>query len=295
MQFKWRSIFGQFLLTIVSISLILCLPVLLTNKGKLSFQPGAYIEYLKDTFTKMMHYKDITYQSWVMGKVREHPLFPDILDPYFYSLTILTSSFLVALLIAVILSTFYLLSPAVIKKGGKAILFVLESMPDIMIILSLQLLLICFFKQTDFMPFRVITFADKRAYVLPILCLSLLPTIQLFRMLILYLEDEQNRPYVEVAKGKGLSRLHIIVFHLFRNVLIHLFHHSKTIFMFMLSNLFVLEFVFNINGIMRFLLFHVEPHISIIVIVMLFLPFYLLFIAGALLVKRMNQSERIEL
>jgi ABC-type dipeptide/oligopeptide/nickel transport system permease subunit len=82
------------------------------------------------------------------------------------------------------------------------------------------------------MMFRVVNFNEKRAYIVPILYLCALPNIKIFKILILNLEDEKTKPYVEVVRGKGFSPSYILRVYLLRNIFIHMFYHSKSIFLF---------------------------------------------------------------
>jgi peptide/nickel transport system permease protein len=284
-----------FLFTICSTLCILCLPSLFTYDQKVSFQPFLYVFQIEDTIKLLLHVDKITFITSGTGTPKEYPLFPTIWELYIYSLSLLIGAFVVALIMATGLGYLYMLSSLREQKWMKRILFVFEAIPDMMIIVGLQALLIWYFKQTGSMPVRVLTFGEKKAFVLPILCLCILPTIQLFRMLIVYLKDEQKKPYVEVVRGKGFALRYITAVHLFRNVFIHLFYHSKTIFLFMLSNLFVLEYIFNMNGIMKFLVDYGSSNtaISVVVVSLLFLPFYMFFLLGSLAVKRVGSQEEV--
>ena len=122
-------------------------------------------------------------------------------------------------------------------------MFILEAVPDMMMMICLQIFFIWVLKKFGESPITIISFNENRAYLLPILSLAVLPTLQMFRMMVLYIKEEHGKDYVEVAYGKGLSSSYILCIHLFKNISIHFFHHLKTIFVFLLSNLFILEFV----------------------------------------------------
>ncbi|MDG4656967.1 ABC transporter permease subunit [Ectobacillus antri] len=283
-RFSKASIY--FLGTLIMMFLLLCLPSLFTYDGKVSFQPFLYVFKIEDTIKLLMEAKEITFQM----KEKTYPLFPTILEPYTYSLLLLAGAFGIALLVAMFFGYCYMLLSMPFRKVMRAVLFCFEAIPDIMIIVGLQAALIWYFKQTGDMPMRVLTFGEKKAYLLPIICLCILPTIQMFRMLIIYLEEEQVKPYVDVVRGKGFSRSYITILHLYRNVLIHLFYHAKTIFLFMLSNLFVLEYIFNINGIMKFLIDHGPSNtvIAFTVVTLVFVPFYALFVVGSFVTNKLT-------
>ncbi|MCG7044563.1 hypothetical protein LDP22_32195, partial [Pseudomonas aeruginosa] len=76
------------------------------------------------------------------------------------------------------------------------------------------------------------------------------------------------------------------------NISIHFFHHLKTIFVFLLSNLFILEFVFNMQGIIQFLFkkAFISPTAAFIILVMIILPFYAIFQIISLIMNRWQKQ-----
>ncbi|MFD3450191.1 ABC transporter permease subunit [Microbacteriaceae bacterium 4G12] len=298
MILKFYRFITQMIAVFVAIILLISLPFLFGRKPdgqEFSFQPSAFWERIVNTFDQFFHLNSIEYihVAQATGEVTRRALFPDILNPYFYSLTLLFIAFCIALIVATLFGFMYFLASTRWKRITNSVLFVLESIPDIMIMICLQLFFIWIFKKTDILMFRIANFNEKRAYVIPIICLCILPTIQLFRMFIACLDDEKTKPYVEVVRGKGFSHAYIMYVHLFRNVLIHMFHHSKTIFLFMLSNLLILEIIFNMNGVMNALidLGKYSPTGTIVVLVMIFFPFYFFFAIGSIFIKRISKES----
>ena len=161
---------------------------------------------------------------------------------------------------------FFIFSKRLYKKWINRIVFILEAVPDMMMMICLQIFFIWVLQKFGESPVTIISFNENRAYLLPILSLAVLPTLQMFRMMVLYIKEEQGKHYVEVAYGKGLSSSYILCIHLFKNISIHFFHHLKTIFVFLLSNLFILEFVLIWKALFNFYLirrlFHLQPHLS---------------------------------
>ncbi|TWT03741.1 peptide ABC transporter permease [Planomicrobium sp. CPCC 101079] len=86
--------------------------------------------------------------------------------------------------------------------------------------------------------------------------------------------------YVELARSLGFSKTFIILVHMFRNAVISVFFQSKKTVWFMLSNLFVLELMFNLPGIMLFLRDNMMPQIFILTIFSFFLPIFFLYSIG---------------
>ncbi len=82
-------------------------------------------------------------------------------------------------------------------------MFILEAVPDMMMMICLQIFFIWVLQKFGESPVTIISFNENRAYLLPILSLAVLPTLQMFRMMVLYIKEEQGKHYVEVAYGKA--------------------------------------------------------------------------------------------
>src|SRR5699024_11723242 len=73
--------------------------------------------------------------------------------------------------------------------------------------------------------------------------------------------DELNKSYVDLAKSRGLNDSELLFNHVLRNAIISIFAHSKSILWFMLSNLLLIEYVFNLAGLMRFMFDFYSPEV----------------------------------
>ena len=133
-------------------------------------------------------------------------------------------------------------------------MFILEAVPDMMMMICLQIFFIWVLQKFGEAPFTIISYNENRAYLLPILSLSVLPTLQMFRMMVLYIKEEHGKHYVEVAYGKGLSSSYILCIHLFKKYIYPLLPPFKNDFVFLLSNLFILEFVLICKALFNFYL-----------------------------------------
>ncbi|MCF6410350.1 ABC transporter permease subunit [Pseudalkalibacillus salsuginis] len=217
----------------------------------------------------------INFQSYIFNR-KTYDLFPGIFDKYVYSMTIFFGALLLGLFLAILFTFCTTLLPRLFKMMVYGMLTLFESIPDLFIVISLQLLIVYIYQKTGWLISNVTVVYDDKIYLLPILVLSVLPTVQLFRISFLLLEEERDKPYVTVAKSMGLGDYYILFQHVFRNVLFNLFLYFKTIFVFMLSNLFIMEYVFNIHGLMRIML---SPNIFVFIVgtIMITIPFLFLF------------------
>jgi ABC-type dipeptide/oligopeptide/nickel transport system permease component len=221
-------------------------------------------------------------------------LFPDFLKAYGQSIFYLLSAILIALLAGVLITYILMLIPSKWRRPFYYLLFILESLPDIFIIIFLQWFILWYHEKTGVLLMNIMSiFGD--AYALPIICLSILPTFHVIKYLLITFEQEEEHLYVELAKGKGLKRSWILLVHISRNALLTLFNHFKTIFWFSLSNLLALDIVFhNDDGFMSFLLKNgpMNPFVVTLGLLMVFVPFYVLLTAGELTIQRFTNSRR---
>ncbi|WP_079477631.1 ABC transporter permease subunit [Halobacillus salinus] len=245
------------------------------------FQGGLYLNLTTfwDNFIHLLSIVfrpwELTYQTTSFVNDAEYPVFPTIFEYYGYSFLILLCGFLLALFLAIILTVFTFYLPPRRRNWLIQGSTILESIPDLFIIVVAQLFFIFIYKQTGILVFQVAG-AFERPFLLPLVTYSILPTIFLYRTLIIIFDEEMNKPYVELAMGKGLGRLALLVKHVFRNGIASLMNHSRMIMAFMLSNLIMLEILFNAYGIMWFIINHPTYEIATICVLMIFIPLYLL-------------------
>lgn len=281
-----RKLTIQFLVSGIGIILIGALPQLFGRTGDY-INPAGYVESVKRIVDNLLHLNEMTYN--VRGTLR--PLFPTIFEPFLMSMTLLVGALLLAVIVSSILTYLTMLMH---KKGieiVKFMIFIFESIPDILIIISLQVLVIFIFKQTGILVFSIASMPGEKAIALPLLTLSILPMVQLYKLMILIFEEELEKQYVEMAKGKGLRNSAILLIHIFRNAGISIFHHSKSILWFMLSNLFVLEYLFNIYGITQFMIEYLTPEIFTVGLFMFFIPLYFLYLFGDMVVSKLDKGS----
>jgi peptide/nickel transport system permease protein len=289
---KGIGIFLQFILSCVGIIIMGGLPVLTKGLGNGMLDWQGYVHSLKKIILGIIHPEQLIISSkasmFAAPKVR--PLFPDVLEPIGYSLTVLLSSFLLACVLAVVFTILTLLMSAKRRQWLKIIFYFFESLPDIFIIMMMQFFVIFLFNKTGILFFDIASYSDQQVYLLPILCLSILPTVQLYRLSMLTFEDEEEKSYVLLARSIGLGKIAVIIKHIFRNAIISVFFQSKKTFWFMLSNLFVLEYLFNIAGITRFLVSHMEPQIFTISLLIFFIPVFIFYSIGEWILSSKNNK-----
>lgn len=273
------TIFGIALITATSFTLFLPKGERLTefwNQLQIFFWSFFYFDHLE------VYLKEVQYV----------PFSSVFLEPYIYSFTILFSAFLLSIIVALFISYIVNIGPKSFRKIMNSLLFFLQSIPDVVMICGLQIFFLWIFNKTGVKIVDPVNGLESKAYVLPIILVSIIPTVQLFQMLFLAIQEEKIKDYVEYAKAKGLSNSWIIIRHILRNVTITLLSNSKLIFWMMISNLLIVEKFFNMKGYFSFLFNNTSsPEIFFMALVLLFIPFFLLDIIFKQIVNKMKGEQ----
>lgn len=250
------------------------------------FQPLAYWEQIKTTIFQLI---DITNTTFYNGGINK-PLLPMLMEVYPQSITFLIGGLFLSLFFGISFTILYMISPFFVRNFIKKCILAIETLPDVFVIILVQLAVIWVYKNTGLLMFNIVNVYKTKAYFLPTLAISILPTLYVIKYLILTMEEESTKIYVEFAKGKGLKNIYILLAYVLKNTAAQLFGQLKNIFWILLSNLLMLEIIFNIYGITRFVAdYGVEnPHLAAICLIALFLPFFVLFAAGSLLISRLD-------
>ncbi|PFK77821.1 peptide ABC transporter permease [Bacillus cereus] len=259
----------QFIISILGIIMLGALPKLFYG---FKLDVSKYIQSLKEVFVNLM---DISNLQYVKGKF----LFPQLFVHYKETIIIFLAAFFISLFVAFCIVYVIMSSSPRIQHRIKSFLIFLESIPDILLILVSQILVIWFFKQTGFLPFQIASIGGESIRGLPILCLSIPTTIMFVKMVVLRFENELEKDYVLFAKAKGLGRFHILKRHILRNVLLSTLFFAKTNIFFMLSNLYIIEWIFNTGGIFMFLksYFGIRVEVFIVSVLLIYIPIFILF------------------
>ncbi|MGE6846099.1 ABC transporter permease subunit [Bacillus tropicus] len=221
---------------------------------------------------KLLQPGEITY-----GFRDSRKLFPQIWIHYIETMIVFLSAFLLSLLIAYILVVWVLQRSHMKQKMWNGIFLTLESIPDILLILLSQLLVVIIFKKTGFMPIKLAGLGEERIRLLPIICLTIPTTLLFIKLLLLRFKEELEKDYSLFAKSKGLSLRYILTHHISRNVLLTTIYYAKTNILFMLSNLYIIEWIFNTYGMFVFVKENSRLEIFTVSLVILYVPLFILF------------------
>ena len=271
------------LLTGVAIILMVALAMFFRRDSSISAW-DAFAGIVKGVFHSFLSIDQIQIQ---FGETMRVSKFLDLFqERYYYSLVILAGALFTTFLAALLLELLNYFSPRWLKHIYREVAFIIQSIPDVLLIFSIQLGSIWFYQRTEVLLFDPFTGFEK-IYTLPILTLSILPVVMLFQMIDLSVSEEEDKLYVTFAYAKGFSKREVFFKHILRNTVLTMFANLQYLFWFMISNLLIMEILFNMDGLMRFIRFLLgDPFLLVISLILLFLPFYFIDTIGKSFVKR---------
>lgn len=275
---KTVNLLIRFVFSIAGIVLISGLPELVKGLLAGELQLKGYVLSIQSVLNNIWPIQD--FAVFNIRTQRDILLFPTIAEYISYSLQILFLAFAAAVFFAMLFTVATMLLPEPARERIKSVLYFLESVPDLLVIMLAQLGVILIYQQTDVLISKIAVVGGDRIYWLPILCLMLLPAIQLYRLSMLTFQEEERQMYVELARALGFSKPFIVLVHMFRNAVISVFFQSKKTLWFMLSNLFVLELMFNMPGIMLFMKDNISPEVFLVAVFSFFVPMFLVYSLG---------------
>lgn len=274
------SILGNILRFVcVVIGLILLSAFVGLFKEGIQLDIGVYMENLKQIIQALTSPQNIVF---VGPTGFEYSIFIHFWDNYFYSMTLFLTALLITITIGIFIAYLTSLLP---QKSNQLIVktvSLLESLPDLFIIIIIQFAVLFYYKQTGTLLFSTAGTAQSRTYFLPIIALALIPTVMVFKVILYLVNEEMEKTYVHLAKSKGFNGTKIFFTHVLRNIAPNIIIHSKSIILILLSSMVVFERLFNINGIFSYLITYPNPDIIAFTLILIYLP---IFIAYTLIIK----------
>ncbi len=130
------------------------------------------------------------------------------------------------------------------------------SVPDVLIVILIQLLLI-YLNQHDFALWLVRS-GVVRTFFVPLLCLAVLPSVYIARIVSTTVQEEIHKDYMQVARAKGLSHVRIVFNHLLIVVVLRVVDSLSSVLTLMISNLIIVEYLCYYPGIVYGLMQYYE-------------------------------------
>ena len=121
------------------------------------------------------------------------------------------------------------------------------SFPDVFIVLC-SLFLIIYIANNDMIS-QMINPKILRGFIMPLLTLSIIPTVYISRITFIGIQEDAKKGYISGAKAKGLTKLNIYIKHILSSVILKVVDSMPTLITIIISNLIIVEYLFNYNGI----------------------------------------------
>lgn len=217
-----------------------------TSQGALKFTVTPFVEAVKSYTDGLTTGESFTYKI----KDRERSFFEDMTGFFTLSLTYLFIGGVIATIVGILAGGWM---AGVRQNGIKDVVGFLGTIPDFILIILLQLLVILIYKSTGIRVAKVASTFNEPAVLLPLLTISLIPAIYLINSLSQRTYQIMTEDYVLTARARGLNKLYIYVQHIFRNLLPFLKADLYKVTSIMMGNLFIVEYLYNLPGMTRLL------------------------------------------
>ena len=209
MKYVLESIF-RFFCVVIGIVLLSAFVGLFTNGIQLDM--GIYIDNIIHITQSLIQPQDL---SFIGPTGFEYSIFINFWDYYFYSIILFLTAFLISVLFGIFMTYLTTLIPQRTNQFIIKTVSLLESLPDLLIIITLQLAAIFYFKQTGTLLFSTASTSQNKTFFLPIITLALIPAVMVFKVILYLVNEEMQKTYVHLAKSKGFNKSHIFFSHMF--------------------------------------------------------------------------------
>ncbi|WP_137792267.1 ABC transporter permease subunit [Bacillus sp. E(2018)] len=287
---KISSFVQPYLLLSIGVVLLSATPSLFAGEDNLKFSLFRYGQTVIETIVQLTKPHSLTLYTQTqtlafpkmpenrsvefLDQIVERPLFPEVWGIVIYTAGLIIASFTIAIIIAIVLGWMTELLPSFFKKVLLKCCSFLESMPDLFFVFCIQLFVVWIYKQTGWLAANPFTSSKEPALLIPLVTLSIVPGIYMYRIHLLLLETEMDKSYITFARSKGISKSAIISKHLLTNTISELSVHLPTVMLLLFSQMVVLEYLFKMNGVIRILLSEQPYETKAMLLLLIVIPLF---------------------
>jgi len=233
-------------LALAFVFLLSVLPLLLqpgTDGSALSLRFSLGWDNLRSYFTGIGSGETFRFLS---GK-NELDFWEQIVGYFRVSLFYVAGGALIGTTIGILMGIYFSLSRAQWLKRGVELL---GALPDFVLILLLQFFVVFIADKTGVVVFQVASVTvDNPAIALPLISAVLLPAGYMIRNVALHMKLTLSEDYIAFAKARGLGKTYIVFYHALPNVLPYIKADLHKFLGILMSNLFVIEYLYNLHGV----------------------------------------------
>jgi len=261
---------SQFLITCIVLVGISALPSLV---GQLEFVPSNYWGGLQQQFSQLTKLDEITYFN--VTAQRELPLLPAIGPLMKETVIIFMTSLVVAVGFALVYAYFFYRSGRRVRTVLQQTSQTLEMVPDLFWLIFTQFLAITLYKKTGFDRIEVAGGFAEYIRFLPIVTLSLTILFFFLKWLTKHILQEETTPFLELARAKGVRPAALFWKHLLPNLVYRFYLFFRSNLITVLSSLLIIEYLFNVQGIFRFIVYNPSMPILLVILFVIYIPIFL--------------------
>jgi ABC-type dipeptide/oligopeptide/nickel transport system permease component len=155
------------------------------------------------------------------------------------------------------------------KKGialGPILTGAVQGVPDFWLILLIQLGAAFLFRKLGWTPFKIGFNSEDpiNSMVYPVLSLALIPGAYMARITSTAMNNVYEKEYIRTARSKGLHEIGVIYKHALRNALVQILDGLPSVAGVMVSNLLIVEYLFNYPGLTTLLKQAISPPLTFV-------------------------------
>ncbi|GAA0342063.1 hypothetical protein GCM10008967_35580 [Bacillus carboniphilus] len=207
-----------------------------------TFSWGKYWDNIQNTFGTVIEEKSLGQTVYL------HSVEYEVWRYFSKSLIILIPAIFVSIIFGILKGYFdFRYSGLKYNIVGRRTTSFFLSVPDFFLIICIQMGLIILFR-FGFPEVDIYGYENLDNKLFGIFFLSMYPVFYIARVVESILYEETGKDYVRTAMSKGISISKIIWRHMFSNGLLKIISHFNTIILYLLSNLFIVEFLIGYRG-----------------------------------------------
>lgn len=136
-------------------------------------------------------------------------------------------------------------------KNASLGMLIAFSIPDVFVVLTGLLMYTWIYQK--YPAIKEMTWL--KGYVMPLVTLSVIPLVYVARICTVAMDEELRKPYIMAAKAVGYSRTSIYLSEVLPALVYKIFDSVPTLMALIVSNMLIVEYLFNYNGMGYFLLY----------------------------------------
>ncbi len=165
------------------------------------------------------------------------------------------------------------------------------SMPDVLVaFLGLQVIVMW---SKNEMLVTWINIDQMRGIIMPVLALSIIPSVYISRLALIAVEEERHKGYVKGALAKGATKWQAFIHHLLPVMMLKIIDAMPSVMKLLIANLIIVEYFYGYPGIANYLITHMDSVTLVLLLSMgIGMMYLLLNFAFKLLAITINPMKR---